>query len=124
MANRLGGGTTVGDPTFFQRMQLGGVRSLRGFHTNRFTGRTMVYHNLDLRLDILYFRSYIVPGTLGLVGFNDIGRVWEPGQSSKKWHDGYGGGIYIIPAELILIQAAVGFSREGALPYISLGFNF
>lgn len=124
MANRLGGGTTVGDPTFFQRMQLGGVRSLRGFHTNRFTGRTMVYHNLDLRLDILHFRSYIVPGTLGLVGFNDIGRVWEPGQSSKKWHDGYGGGIYIIPAELILIQAAVGFSRDGALPYISMGFNF
>jgi hypothetical protein len=124
IANRLGAGTTVGDPAFYQHMQLGGVRSLRGFHTNRFTGRTMVYHNLDLRLDILHFRSYIVPGTLGVIAFNDIGRVWEPGQFSKKWHDGYGGGIYIIPAELILIQAAVGFSREGALPYISLGFNF
>jgi len=124
MANRIGAGTTVGDPTFFQQMQLGGVRSLRGFHTNRFTGRTMAYHSLDLRLDVLHFTSYIVPGTLGLIGFNDVGRVWEPGLSSKKWHDGYGGGIYIVPAELILIQAAIGFSKDGSLPYISAGFSF
>ncbi len=73
MANRIGGGTTVGDPTFFQKMQLGGVRSLRGYHTNRFTGKTMMYHNLDLRLDVLHFTSYIVPGTLGIIGFNDVG---------------------------------------------------
>ena len=124
VANRIGGGTTLGDPAFFQHMQLGGVRSLRGFHTNRFTGKTMVYHNLDLRLDVLHFTSYIVPGTLGVIAFNDVGRVWEPGQSSKKWHDGYGGGIYIEPAELVLIQAAIGFSKESTLPYISIGFSF
>ena len=124
VANRLGVGTTVGDPAFFQKMQLGGVRSLRGYHTNRFTGKTMVYHNLDLRLDVLHFTSYIIPGTLGVIGFNDVGRVWEPGQSSKKWHDGYGGGFYIIPAEVVLLQFVMGFSREGALPYISLGFSF
>lgn len=124
MANRLGGGTTIGDPAFFQKMQLGGVRSLRGYHTNRFTGKTMLYHNLDLRLDVLHFSSYIVPGTLGIIGFNDIGRVWEPGESSKKWHEGYGGGIYVSPAEVLLLQFVMGFSREGALPYISIGFSF
>ncbi|TDO22799.1 BamA/TamA family outer membrane protein [Pedobacter duraquae] len=124
IANRLGAGTTIGTPTFYQRMQLGGVRTLRGFHTNRFTGRSMVYYNLDLRLKLFDFTSYITPGSVGLIGFNDIGRVWEPGQSSKSWHDGYGGGVYVIPAELILIQAAVGFSKEGALPYISIGFSF
>jgi len=124
IANRLGGGTTIGNPTFYQRMQLGGVRNLRGFHTNRFTGKSSFYYNLDLRLKLFDFTSYITPGSVGLIGFNDIGRVWEPGQSSKSWHDGYGGGIYVIPAELILIQGAVGFSREGALPYISVGFSF
>lgn len=124
IANRLGGGTTVGDPAFFQQMQLGGVHSLRGFHTNRFTGKTMLYYNLDLRLKLFDFTSYIVPGSLGLLGFNDVGRVWQPGQSSDQWHHGYGGGIYIIPADLILIQAAVGFSKESTMPYISVGFNF
>jgi hypothetical protein len=124
IANRIGAGTTIGAPKFFQRMQLGGIRSLRGFHTNRFTGRTMLYYNLDLRMKLFNFTSYIVPGTVGLIAFNDIGRVWEPSEQSNKWHDGYGGGFYVIPAELLLIQGAVGFSKEGALPYISIGFSF
>lgn len=124
IANRLGGGTTFGDPEFFQQMQLGGIHNLRGFHTNRFTGKSMLYYNLDLRLKLFDFTSYIVPGSVGLLGFNDFGRVWQPGISSKTWHYGYGGGIYIVPADLILIQAAVGFSRESTLPYISIGFNF
>lgn len=124
IANRIGGGTTVGDPQFYQLMQLGGVRNLRGFHTNRFTGKTMAYYDLDLRLKLFDFTSYITPGSVGLLGFNDVGRVWYPGQSSGQWHQGYGGGIYVVPADLILIQAAVGFSKEGSLPYISIGFNF
>jgi hypothetical protein len=124
IANRVGGGTTVGDPTFYQKIQLGGIRNLRGFHSNRFTGKTGAYYNLDLRLKLLNFSSYITPGTLGLIGFNDVARVWQPGEHSTVWHDGYGGGLYLIPAELILIQATVGFSKEGALPYISAGFSF
>ena len=124
IANRIGGGTTFGDPEFFQLMQLGGVHSLRGFHTNRFTGKSMAYYDLDLRMKLFDFTSYITPGSLGLIAFNDVGRVWQPGQSSDQWHQGYGGGIYIVPADLILIQAAVGFSKESTMPYISVGFNF
>lgn len=124
IANRLGGGTTFGDPEYFQLMQLGGVHNLRGFHTNRFTGKSMLYYNLDLRMKLFDFTSYIVPGSVGLLGFNDVGRVWMPGQSSDQWHYGYGGGIYVIPADLILIQAAVGFSKESTMPYISIGFSF
>lgn len=124
IANRVGGGTTVGNPQFYQMMQLGGVHNLRGYHSNRFTGNTMFYHSLDLRLKLFDFTSYIVPGSVGLLGFNDVGRVWYKGQSSDQWHQGYGGGIYIVPADLILIQAAVGFSKESTMPYISIGFNF
>ncbi|MGN7205571.1 BamA/TamA family outer membrane protein [Pedobacter sp. SAFR-022] len=124
IANRIGAGTTFGDPTFFQRMQLGGARNLRGFHSNRFSGKSAVYYNLDLRLKLFDFTSYITPGEVGMIAFNDVGRVWEPGESSSTWHDGFGGGLYVRPAELILIQGTVGFSREGALPYISVGFSF
>ncbi|GEO10220.1 BamA/TamA family outer membrane protein [Segetibacter aerophilus] len=124
IANRIGAGATIGTPAFFQQFQLGGVRNLRGFHTYRFTGKSMFFYNLDLRCKLFDFNSYLFPGTVGVVGFNDIGRVWVPGEASKKWHDGYGGGIYIIPAELILIQAIVGHSVEGTLPYISIGFTF
>jgi hypothetical protein len=124
IANRLGGGTTFGSPAFFQQMQLGGIQTLRGYHTNRFTGKSMFYHNIEFRWKLFNFTSYLLPGTVGMIVFNDVGRVWTPGESSKKWHDGYGGGFYFIPAHLVLIQAIIGHSREGTLPFISFGFNF
>jgi len=124
IANRTGGGTYFGNADYFQQIKLGGPQTLRGYHTWRFTGRTAVYNNLELRLKVLDFTSYLLPGSVGILGFNDIGRVWSATDSSNAWHDGYGGGIYVIPAELVLIQAAVGFSKEGSLPYISVGFRF
>ena len=101
-----------------------GISNLRGFYSGRFTGKSMAYDNLELRLKLFDYTSYIAPGTLGIVAFNDIGRVWTPGESSNQWHDGYGGGFYLIPAQLVLVQAVVGFSKDGAYPYISAGFRF
>jgi len=124
IANRTGGGTYFGTADYFQQVKLGGPQTLRGYHTWRFTGRSTLYNNLEVRLKVFDFTSYLLPGSIGLIGFNDIGRVWSANDTSKAWHDGYGGGIYIIPAELVLIQAAMGFSREGSLPYISIGFTF
>lgn len=124
VANRTGGGTTLGEATYFQQLKLGGPQNLRGFYLWRFTGKSMVYNNLELRIKLLDFTSYLLPGTLGLVAFNDVGRVWSPQEASRQWHDGYGGGLYFLPARLVLIQAVVGFSNEGAYPYISGGFRF
>jgi hypothetical protein len=124
IANRTGGGTTIGNAAYFQQLKLGGAQNLRGFYLWRFTGKSMVYNNLELRLKLLDFTSYLLPGTLGLVAFNDVGRVWSPNEKSQAWHTGYGGGVYFLPAQLVLIQAVVGFSNEGTYPYISAGFRF
>lgn len=66
-------------------------------------------------------RFCVLPGTLGLMLFNDVGRVWQPGEVSGRWHDGYGGGLYYLPAQLLLVQAVLGAAREGTYPYISVG---
>ena len=124
IANRTGGGTTLGRAAYYQQFNLGGNQNLRGFYLWRFTGKSVAYNNLEVRLKLLDFTSYLLPGTLGLVAFNDVGRVWTPGEASKTWHVGYGGGVYFLPAQLLLVQAVVGFSREGAYPYISGGFRF
>ncbi|OKS87921.1 BamA/TamA family outer membrane protein [Mucilaginibacter polytrichastri] len=124
IANRIGGGTTLGNAEYFQQLKLGGSQSLRGFYLWRFTGKSMAYNNLELRLKLFYIKSYVLPGTIGIVGFNDVGRVWSPGESSDVWHDGYGGGIWFSPARLVMIQAVVGASKEGTYPYISAGFRF
>ena len=124
LANRVGAGTTAGHPDFFQLLYLSGTTNLRGFRNYRFAGRSYAFHNVELRLKLFDFTSYLLPGTVGLTLFNDVGRVWEPGESSTTWHDGYGAGIYIQPAQITLIQIQAGHSSEGWLPYVRLGFRF
>ncbi|WP_221392978.1 outer membrane protein assembly factor [Dyadobacter sp. NIV53] len=123
ISNRTGGAAVFGDAEYFQKVKLGGINNLRGFNTGRFTGETMLYNDLEMRLKLFDFRSYLLPGSVGIIGFNDIGRVWMPGETSNKIHVGYGGGIYVIPAQLLVLEAAVGFSHERAIPYISLGIR-
>jgi hypothetical protein len=124
LANRVGAGTSVGNPGYYQQLQLGGYNNLRGFYVNRFTGKSMFYHNIELRAKLFDFTSYLFPGSVGVMAFNDEGRVWVPGENSKQWHHGFGGGIFIIPADLVLIQAAIARSKEGTQPYISFGLSF
>ena len=124
IANRTGAGTTLGRAEYFQQLRLGGPQNLRGYYLWRFTGKSMVYNNFEVRLKLLDFTSYLLPGTLGLVAFHDVGRVWSPGEASARWHNGYGGGVYFLPAQLVLVQAVVGFSPEGTYPYVSAGFRF
>ncbi len=123
-ANRTGAGTTIGEPAYFQLLKLGGPQTLRGFHTWRFSGKTMLYNNFELRLKLFNFNSYLLPGSVGLIGFDDIGRIWQPGERSGQWHNGYGAGLYVLPVELVLIQFSKGFSKEGSINYLTIGYRF
>ncbi|MBE7178362.1 MAG: BamA/TamA family outer membrane protein, partial [Mucilaginibacter polytrichastri] len=124
MANRIGAGVQFGSPAFFQSLYLGGQGNLLGYRKNRFAGSRMLFHNIELRAKLFEFKTYLFPGSLGLIGFHDIGRVYVKNDQSDKWHTGYGGGIYISPANLVVITAAVGHSGEETLPYVTLGFRF
>ena len=124
LANRTGLQAVWGDPYFYQHAQIGGENSLRGFNSQRFTGKTALYNNLDVRLKLASFSSYLLPGTFGLIGFYDVGRVFMSKESSNNWHHGYGTGIYFMPGDLMTIQATVGISKEAVLPYIRFGLSF
>ncbi|OJW15900.1 hypothetical protein [Mucilaginibacter sp. 44-25] len=124
IAGRTGWGTTIGNAEYFQQLKLGGLQTLRGYHTWRFTGKSMAYNGLEFRLKVFNFNSYLFPGSIGITGFNDVGRVWVPGEASSNWHDGYGGGIFINPADLISIQYSQGFSTEGSIHYLSFNYRF
>ena len=124
VANRIGGGTSIGNPDFYQLLYLGGNENLRGFRNYRFAGESILYHNLELRLKLFDFTSYLFPGSVGMIGFNDLGRVWADGEHLKKIHHGFGGGFYLIPAKMVLLHGVVGFSSEEILPHVSIGFRF
>jgi len=104
-------------------MNLGGP-SLQGYHTSRFIGNSMLYNNLELRMKVCDFNAYLFPSALGIILYNDAGRVWLNGESSNTIHDAYGGGIYLNPYHAFIFQAVVGKGTEGYLTYYSIGFRF
>ncbi len=124
LAGRVGGGMNFGKYEFFQAQYLGGNENLRGFRKQRFAGDKMFYANLDIRLHLFDFRGYVIPGSFGLVAFNDIGRVWQKGAPSSVWHYGYGGGLWLAPAKRYVLAICLANSTDGALPFVSLGFQF
>ena len=122
---RFGGGHIFSKHyDYFQGMSIGADNFVRGYRKNRFSGSSMAYASAELRLKLFQSQSYIFPGNVGLMGFYDIGKVWQRGESSKKWHGAYGGGLYYVPYSLVMLSATVAFSPEDQLFNFSLGTKF
>jgi hypothetical protein len=124
VADRVGGGATLGNATFYQSMFIGGQGNLLGYRRNRFAGQYMAYNNLEARLRLASFHNYILPGLLGIIGIYDVGRVWQKDDHSSQWHNGVGGGFYFAPAQMALFQCVISYSAEGWYPTFTLGFRF
>lgn len=124
LATRFGGGLSLGKYEFFQAQILGGNTNLRGFRKTRFAGESALYQNTELRIKLFSFRSYLFPAQVGIIGFNDVGRVWQDGEKSSTWHHGYGGGVYLAPLNQLVISFMYGFSKEDNLPLVRAGFLF
>ena len=124
MANRVGWGKNWGAYDFYDAQFLGATENLRGYRKYRFAGDELFFHNFDLRVTLGDFKTYLFPGRLGLLIFNDIGRVWEHGQQSSEWHDGYGGGVWVAPLRMLVFSASYGEGTDGGVVLIKLGFQF
>ena len=125
-ALRLGVGHNIGAFEIPQAQYLSGTENLRGYRRNRFAGRTMLFNNAEIRIRLAEFSTFLFPGSLGILGFHDIGRVWQDGEENKgRWHNGYGGGIWIAPIKRWVVTGSIAFSKEEkALPYFSIGYRF
>ena len=125
IANRLGMSHITSDKfDFFNANILGGRTNLRGYRRTRFYGQTSFYHNLDLRLKIASFRSYIFPGQFGLLAFHDIGRVWVDGENSDEWHAGKGFGLWVSPLNTLVLNLNYAFGEDENLPTFGMTFFF
>jgi hypothetical protein len=119
---RLGGGHIFSkDFEYFQAMNLGANNFLRGFRKNRFSGTSLAYGSLEFRIRLFTSTNYILPGQVGLVAFNDVGRVWYKNEHSKKWHYAYGGGFYYVPYNMVLVSATIAFSTEEQVFNFTIG---
>ena len=119
---RLGGGHIFSkDYEYFQALNLGANNFLRGFRKNRFSGTSLAYGSLEFRIRLFNSTNYLLPGQVGLVAFNDVGRVWYKDELSRKWHYAYGGGFYYVPYNMVLVSATVAFSTEEQVFNFTIG---
>ncbi|HVU58767.1 MAG TPA: BamA/TamA family outer membrane protein [Puia sp.] len=124
IATRAGYGKTFGHYEFYQAQFLGATENLRGYRKFRFAGDEELYHNIDLRIKLAEFRTYLFPGSFGLQFFNDVGRVWLRGEKSDSWHDGFGGGLWISPLKRFVLTASYAKGTEGGVTLIKLGWQY
>jgi hypothetical protein len=130
LALRGGGAKLFGDFEFFQANTLGGQNverqsgNLRGYLRGRYAGRSTVYMNADLRVPLLRFHTYLFPGFAGVLAFYDQGRVWNDNETSDTWHSGYGGGVWMSPIGMAIVNFTYAVSKEEKLFTVSLGFLF
>ena len=102
----------------------------------RFSGDHAVYLNLEARMRLFRFNMPLFPGSVGLYGFFDTGRVWykdqtgidpsAPSGKSEIWHAGYGGGIWVAPLRryVFSIDVATSTTDNDLLIYFRYGFFF
>lgn len=122
---KLGAGHIFSDKyEYFQAMSIGQNSYLRGFRKNRFAGSTLFYGSLEFRIKIFESKWPVLPGAVGIVAFDDIGRVWAKNEDSKTWHNSIGGGLYIAPFNSVILSATTAFSKEETLFNITLGTKF
>ncbi len=121
---RAGGATSHGDTPWYKLPNIGTDNGLRGYLEDRFTGTSTAFFNTELRYQIVYTRTSIVPVKVGVKAFYDYGRVFsdEPGESID-WRSGYGFGFYLVPlSESLTVSLTFGFSDEETMyPVFSLG---
>jgi hypothetical protein len=128
LAVRAGGGTITNRddsniPIMYQYSVIGGARNLRGYRRERFWGNTSFYNNNELRY-ITNLNTRLLNGKIGVIGFFDNGRVWMPGEDSRKLHTSFGGGLLLAPFNKACATITYGVSNEIGLVQIRINTLF
>ncbi|OAQ41879.1 hypothetical protein A5893_01815 [Pedobacter psychrophilus] len=123
VALKLGAMTNIGDYKFYQANTIGNNNYLRGFRSERFSGRSAYFANTELRFPISSFRNYVFTGDFGVYGFYDIAKVQNNFVENRNWHQGFGPGIYLNLFNKLLLTTGYGFTRESKLISFNFGFR-
>ncbi|WP_053992388.1 metallophosphoesterase [Mangrovimonas sp. TPBH4] len=125
LATTLKGHVNMGnDFEFYQAAAIGGLDGLRGFRNQRFTGKTAFYQNTDVRYSFSNLKTALVPIKIGMYGGFDYGRVWWTNEDSDRWHNSYGGGLFVNGADLLTANLGIFGSVDGPRVAFGLGFGF
>lgn len=125
LATKVAGHAILGDNfEFYHGALLGGNNSLRGYRNERFNGKSAFYHSTDLRVGITRFKTNFIPLQIGLSAGFDNGRVWSEGGQFEKWHNNYGGSVWVSGFSSLTGNLGLYHGDDGNRLLFSLGLNF
>ncbi len=125
LATKIGAQMNFGNNyEFYHAATLGGNTNLRGFRNERFNGDTSFYQSTDFRVGLCQFKTSYIPLRLGLSAGFDYGRVWVDGENSDKWHNSYGGSLFINGFKALTANIGYYMSDETNRVIFTLGFAF
>jgi Omp85 superfamily domain len=93
-AFRAGGGKIWGEYPFYESIFLGGINSLKGYSRERFAGNGALLAQSEIRLRIGKIKL-LIPSMFGISVFGGVGRVYLPDETSHRWHNSYGGSVWL-----------------------------
>lgn len=123
LAVRGGGEKLFGTFPYFDAAFIGGSRSLRTEHRQRFAGDASLYGTAELRVPLARF-PLILPLNVGAIGFVDAARVYVDGKSPGGWHQGAGAGFWISVVRPELGLTVMRTNNPERRILTSLGFAF
>lgn len=109
---------------FYQAATIGGNNGMRAFRNERFSGRSYFINNSEIRWDFGRIRNNIIPANLGILVGYDIGRVWNDGEYSRKWHQSVGAGVWLSLAEMISARLNYFYGSDGGRISAGIGMKF
>lgn len=112
------------DFEFYQGAALGQNTGLRGYRFQRFIGQRSFATSADIRYSFDSFKTAFVPLQMGVFAGGDVGRVWLDGDDSQRWHNDYGGGIWINSTDAIGATFNLFHGADGFRFSFNLGFSF
>ncbi|WP_245326207.1 metallophosphoesterase [Hymenobacter wooponensis] len=123
-AGRIGANRNLGDYRFYQANTLGGTTNLRGYRRTRYAGRSSVYANGEVRIQLFTFNAYLVPGKFGILGLADAARVYthyDTQTGLKAFHTAVGGGVWVDILKQAVVNATYSVGEENL---VFVGFDF
>jgi len=121
IAFRSGFVANLGDYTFYQANFLNGFENFRGVPRNRFSGRSIHYNNIDLRMSLFKVPNKIIPFDIGLLAHFDASNSIQ-GQDTDYWYTSYGGGGFIKILDFMMLVGTYSVSDRDEV--FTLGTRF
>ena len=123
IALRGGGKKLYGNFPYFDAAFIGGGRSFRVEHTQRFAGDASLYGNAELRVPLFKFPT-IVPTDVGALAFTDAAKVYVDDEAPGGWHTAMGGGFWVGAVNATRNVNVLFTNRKSRRMMVSLGFAF